>query len=493
MGYVLTLISAVCYYFSFPPYTQGYLAFISLAPFFLALSKSGSIKKTFVLGSMWGLSLSVLFSVPLFHALINEYNLNIIFSALLIFISVYIPYCIIYGLYGITLIHLFNRKSIYLPFIAASLWILIDYIMSVVPLLMPWGYAGYTQTFNIFIQISDLTGIYGVSFLVVLINSMLALFLYWRRNFLSQLILLLLLLIAPAIYGNLRLNNIVQRIDFNNQPFIKTAIIQGNFKSNEKWDSNNTTAIINTYVSLTKQILDEADMIIWPETVLNSSDAVNVEILSGVSLLLNPDQIFITGATRNDKKNNFYNSIFTVERNKLNYIYDKIKLFPFTETSLAGFSAGRFMDSPAIFSIGKNRPVYKSGLAILGYTICFEAIYPDSVRKIKKSGAEILINVANDSWFGNTYQPFMHLYSNIVRAVENRVYVIRASNNGISAAITPTGKVINSIPLNTRDKILTPVKAINIASFYSTSGDWFIVFALLVIITSLAYRLKINK
>jgi len=229
---------------------------------------------------------------------------------------------------------------------------------------------------------------------------------------------------------------------------------------------------------------------VWPETVLNSSDTNNMEIITGISSLLKPDQIFITGATRSDSKNNVYNSIFTADKNGLNYIYDKRILFPFTETSLSGFSSGKFMDSPSIFSRGKNKPVSNYNLTTLGFTICFESIYPDYIRKIKNLGAVILINVANDSWFGNTYEPYMHLYSSIARSIENRLYVIRSSNSGISAIISPTGEMISSIGLNTRDKTLATVNSIAIPSFYSKTGDLIIIVSFLIIIISLACQLK---
>jgi len=494
MGYALTLTSAILYYFSFPPYTHGYLAFFSLIPFFFALSTSASLKKTILTGLIWGITLSVLFSIPLYNALITEYKFSILFSTLLIIISTYIPYGIIYGIYGLSFKYCYEKTDIYFPLFTSSLWLLIDYFMSIIPLYMPWGYAGYTQTYSIFMQISDLSGIYGVTFLVVFINSLFAgIFLYKKRYYKYLLLIIGLIIFSTSLYGYLRINNINNIIHSAVKTEVKVAIIQGNFRSKEKWNSKNTAAIINTYINMSKNVMENADIILWPETVLNSNDKNNLEVISGISSLLKENQIFITGATRNGLQNSIYNSIFASGKNGLNYIYDKKILFPFTETSFAGFSSGRFMDSPSIFYKGKGKPVYNYGPATLGFTICFEAIYPDFIRRIKNHGAVILINVANDSWFGDTYEPYMHLNNNIARAIENRFYVIRSSNSGISAIISPAGEVINSIELDRKDKIISPICITAIPTFYSRSGDWIVIVSLLILIGFLTFQLILRK
>ncbi len=492
MGYILTLFSAIIYFYSFPPYTAGYAAFLSLTPFFYALTKTDSIIKAALTGLIWGTALSVLLSIPLYNALITEYDFTTFFSTLLIIITVYLPYAIVYSLFGISFKFFYEKAGIYFPVFAASIWILIDYSMSILPIFIPWGFAGYTQTFNRFIQIIDITGIYGVSFLVVLINSLVIDIILHNKYYVKLSILIILIISSSTIYGYLRIENINKSINSSNNK-LTAAVIQGNFSSDEKWDKNNTSAVINTYINLTKKIIGKADIIVWPETVLNSSDAYNLDVLTGISSLLNPDQIFISGAIRNDGRNNTYNSIFTAGRNGLYNIYDKKILFPYTETSLAGFSSGKFLDSPSIFLNGKSKPAYKSNLAAFGFTICFEAIYPDYVRRIKNLGAEVLVNVANDSWFGNTYEPQMHLHSIIARAIENRIYVIRSSNTGISAVISPAGELLSTIKLNIRDTTTASISIINIPSIYSKSGDWIIVFSLLLIIFALVYLLLLKN
>ena len=493
-GYILTLISAIVYFLSFAPFTMGYTAFFSLIPFFYALSKTGAFKKAALTGAIWGVALSILFSIPLYYALVTEYEFSILFSTLLIFFTAYIPYAVIYGAFGISFIYFFKRRNIYFPFIAASLWVLVDYTMNITPFFLPWGYAGYSQASNIFIQISDISGIFGVTFIIVLINLLLTGIKINKKEYLKfSISIILFIIISSAIYGNLRIQSINRTIRSSDKTEIKAAVIQGNFSSKEKWDSKNTAAVINTYINMTKQVIGNADIIVWPETVLNSSDSNNLEILSGISSLLKNKQFFISGATRYDTKKIIYNSIFTADKRGLSYIYDKKILFPFTETSLSGMSSGNFMDSPAIFNTGKTRSVYKNDSVIFGYTICFETIYPEYVRKIKNQGAEVLINVANDSWFGNTYEPYMQLSNTIARSVENRFYVLRSSNSGISAIISPAGEVLSSVELNKRDKIVSSIKIMKIPSFYSKAGDWIIVVSLLIIIISLALQLKSKK
>lgn len=493
MGYALTLISAILYYLSFPPYTQGYLAFFSLIPFFFALSKSSTLKNAFITGSIWGFSLAILFSIPLYYALISEYELSTLYSSVLIIISVYIPYGIVYGIYGLTFKYFFGKAGVYISILAVSAWLLIDYIMSTTPVFMPWGYAGYTQVYTPFIQISDLSGIHGVTFLVIIINLLFTRLLNFKKIYYKQLLFIILIITSTLSYGYLRVHNINRIINDTAEQRISAAIIQGNFGSKEKWDSKNTAAVINTYINMSKSIMGKSDIIVWPETVLNSSDKNNLEIISGMSSLLKPDQLFIAGATRNDEKHNVYNSIFAAGSTGLNYIYDKKILFPFTETSFAGLSSGKFMDSPSIFNKGKGKPVYKHDTAVLGFTICFESIYPDYIRRIKNLGAVIMINVANDSWFGNTYEPYMHLNNNIARAVENRLYVIRSANNGISAIISPTGEILSSIALNKRETATYQLANAIIPALYPKTGDWIIVLSFIIIIFFLFSLLRIKN
>jgi apolipoprotein N-acyltransferase len=363
--------------------------------------------------------------------------------------------------------------------------------MTITPMFIPWSFSGYSQTFTPFIQVSDITGIYGVTFFIILINSCFSSIFYYRKKYLKTNILIIVLItVSVIIYGNYRKDDISRIIQSSNNKTINASVIQGNFNSNEKWNSNNTSAIMNTYISMTKQVIDEADIVVWPETVLNSNDKDNLSVITGLSFILKDNQLFITGATRSDSNNHIYNSILTADKNGLHYIYDKKILFPFTETSFAGLSSGNFMDSPAIFNSGITRPVYKSGLTDLGYTICFESIYPDYVRRIKNSGAQVLINTSNDSWFGDTYEPYMHMYSSIVRGIENRIYVIRASNSGISAIISPNGDIIKSINLNIRDKIVASIKPVKIYSFYSKTGDWIIIAVVVLIMFFLIINIK---
>ncbi len=491
IGFFLTLLSAIFYYLSFPPHSEGYSAFISLTPFLFALSKTKSFKKSVLLGMFWGLIISIILSIPLYNALVTEYDLSIFFSSLLIIVSVYLPYGIIYGIFGLSYRYFFISNTKYIPLIAASLWLLIDYLMTITPIFLPWNFFGYSHTFTPFIQIADITGIYGVTFFLVLINTIFSSIFYYRKiNLKTNILIIILTITSITIYGNFRKNYISGIIKTSNIKTINASVIQGNFDSNEKWNSKNTAAIMNTYINMTKQVIDKADIIVWPETVLNSNDKDNLNVVTGLSSVLKENQLFIAGATRIDSSNHIFNSILTADKNGLRYIYDKKKLFPFTETSFAGFSSGNFMDSPAVFAPGITRPVYKSGLTDIGYTICFESIYPDYVRKIKNSGALVLINTSNDSWFGNTYEPYMHMYSSIVRGIENRIFVIRSSNSGISAIISPDGEVLESIDLNVRGKIITSIKPVRIYSFYSKTGDWVIITAVIVIMFFLIYNIK---
>jgi len=272
---------------------------------------------------------------------------------------------------------------------------------------------------------------------------------------------------------------------FNNSEKIKYLIVQGNSESIERWNEASSAARYQTYIQLTDKKINTADFTVWPETVLNSSDKINFEIMSGISAKLHDSGFFITGGIRRENNGNTYNSIFVMKRNNLEYIYDKKILFPYSERPFLGATAGEFFNSPNKFTEGKSRSIFKAGNILTGYSICFESIYPSLIRKQARSGSGLLINVANDSWFGNSSVPHLQQYAVIARAIENRVSIIRSANSGISFAVSPAGEIISEIPINTRDIAYGILPVTKERSLYTKTGDWFIIITILIILFTL--------
>lgn len=419
-------------------------------------------------------------STPLFYAGIVNYGSSLAYVIIINSILVILPVVIIYTLYGLAIYHLKSRFTVLNSLLPASLWIITDYLREIFFLFIPWGFLGYSQVYTPFIQIADITGIYGVTFLVVFVNSILAEFFTIKKRKFAHLLPAFIVIISLLTCG------IIKETIFSEYTAgetINITGIQGNTGSLERWDSNLSFMTYRQYIELTEKNFTSPGIAIWPETVLNSSERVNFDIIKTVSSIIGNENLFISGGTRKNADGNSFNSVFISSKGMLNYIYDKKILFPYSERDFAGFSHGSIMGSPDTFEMGEFSSLYRHNNYTLGLSICFESLYPSYIRKTVAQGADFLVNVANDSWFGDTYEPHMHLYSNITRAVENRRYIARITNSGVSAIITPAGKLSDSLGLNKEGAIRGTVEKISHRTFYTIYGDLVIIFAAIIIMS----------
>ena len=421
-------------------------------------------------------------STPLFYAGIVHYGSSFLYVLLIILYLVILPLAFIYSLYG-TALHLLKTRFTFLNLLLPpSLWVIADYLREMTDFFIPWGFIGYSQVYTPFIQIADITGIYGVSFIIVYTNYVLAQYIVSRQKKIINLVPLTILITAVFVYGIIKEKKITGLPETET---INITGVQGNTGSLDRWDSSLSFMTYRNYIELTTENHNSNGIVIWPETVLNSSDRVNFEIMKSVNSLIGDESLFITGGTRKDADGNTFNSIFISSRGILKHIYDKKILFPYSERRFAGLSHGSIMGSPDTFAEGDSSPLFRHGNFTIGLSVCFESLYPSYIRNAAAGGADILINVANDSWFGNTYEPHMHLYSNIVRAVENRRFIARVTNSGVSAIITPSGRLADSLDLNKEGVISGTSGKTGLISFYTIFGDLIIIFAALIVMSGI--------
>ncbi len=517
MNFFLPLLSSILYILSFPFNLSGHFAFIALMPLII-ISRLSEKKNSLFSGTIFGFVISIYYSLPLYHSMTLNQDSSDLLPALLILITVILPYSLIYGLFSI-ICRWSSEESIFFKLlIPPAFWILLDYMRELSSFFIPWGLAGYSQIYSPFIQIADTTGIHGVTFIIILSNTIIAeiviiliklhkrktnILLNTSANFKNlkpgyqktlffYFILLSTILILTATYGIIK-KRLVTEIEHNSDK-INYLIVQGNSDSVERWDEASSISRYQTYASLTVREIKNSDLIIWPETVLNSSDKINFEIMSEISSLLKDKSYFITGGIRKDKKGNTFNSIFVMKKNGLEYIYDKKLLFPYSERPFFGKTAGSFLNSPEKFSAGTSNSIYQIGEILTGFNICFESIYPSVIRKQAKSGASLIVNVANDSWFGDSSIPHLQKYNLIARAIENRIGIIRSANSGISFAVSPSGNIISEIPFNSRNISKSELPVIKGHSFYSISGNLIIILSIFILLYKLLRdEIKKNK
>jgi apolipoprotein N-acyltransferase len=339
------------------------------------------------------------------------------------------------------------------------------------------------------------TGIYGLSFLVVLVNAALA---YALRPSLPSSLRLKALICAGAAlllasaHGGWRLKDPVRGEE------VKVAVVQGNIDQSLKWEPGLQRESFNTYKRLTMEAArSRPDLVVWPETALpfylrqETEYRQELQSLSrqiGSWLLVGSPDYAEDGGVR------YYNSAFLLSPKQGSWEkYDKVHLVPFGEyVPLRNllFFVDKLVAGMGDFAAGEEAKVFSLPVGRFGVMICFEAIFPELARNYRVRGANFLVNITNDAWFGRTAAPYQHLAMAVARAVENGFYLVRAANTGISAVITPEGRIIRASPLFTEDQFAAIIHSSERSTPYARWGDLFAQLCALVTIIHIFRRLR---
>ncbi len=336
----------------------------------------------------------------------------------------------------------------------AAFWVLLEYLRSHIMTGFPWALLAYTQTGNLLaIQIADIVGAYGVSFLLVFVNVAQIEVIEAvtaagpsRALVLRRAGVVLAVIIGWLGYGAGRLYQ-----DPRLSAPLKISLVQANIAQEIKWVPRFSENIFDKYALLTQivKLRDDPDVIIWPETSFPDylEVGVNDEPLS--SLARDIGRPLFVGAIRLEGFDYFNSALLYVPSGTLAGLYDKLHLVPFGEylpgrrqlpflanlIPIEDFTPGR---AHTVFSLKGDRcPLIRAAVLI-----CFEDIFPELGSAFVRRGADFLINMTNDGWFKDTASPYQHYQASVFRAVENRVYVVRAANTGISCIIDDAGRLV---------------------------------------------------
>lgn len=243
-------------------------------------------------------------------------------------------------------------------------------------------------------------------------------------------------------------------------PMVRVGLVQGNVEQSQKWDQDYIDATVAKYAALTRTMAGEAPpaLVIWPETALpfslqeDSARAQEVRSLARtlhLPLLTGAPGFEISGMSPQSRVD--YNRAFLLDASGQTVgVYDKEHLVPFGEYVPLGLKMpflSVFLSGSGAFTPGVNTAPLKTGHLALGLLICYEAIFPDLAQERVSAGANLLVNISNDAWFGRTAAPEQHLHLALLRAVEQGRYLVRATNTGISAMISPDGRIHEPTPL----------------------------------------------
>ena len=348
----------------------------------------------------------------------------------------------------------------------------------------PWVLLGYSQVdFPEFIQVAAFTAVHGVSFLLVAASSGVAHALLNPRPVARRLGITppALLLSGALAYGHGRLQ----------QPLIADAsfsvgVIQASIPQDQKWDRALLQSNIDQHIALSREAAGrQARLIVWPESAVAYELDLYPEVLKQITAFTEEEGVFLM--TGNDDRErdaagtmrSYVGAKLLSPEGSILLRYHKIRLVPFgeylpvPEAVSRVLPIGRLVESVSDFTPGTKAVTGRALGVTMGVFICYEAIFPSLVRRFPANGAQLLVNVTNDGWYGTSAAPYQHYAMARFRAVENRRFLVRAANTGISAIVDPFGRELARTRLMEKRALVGDVRAISETTFYARHGDVF--------------------
>lgn len=478
LGQLFVLLSSgVALALAFPEWELSLLAWVVLIPLLTMVSRSDP-SKGLLFGWLFGISFFTVLLSWLTHTMqmFGRMAFPVAFVVVLLLAGALAGYLALFGFLTAWVCQRLGRRGLIL---APFLWVALELGRNYLLTGFPWGLLGYTQYRNIpLIQLAAWTGVYGVSFVIVLVNCILTFGVTSGiRGLGASLACAFGLIGGVFLIGQVRLGSTPR--DPSSLP---VALVQGSIRQEVKWSKAYQDSTLETYERLTRLAAGSAPhLIVWPETAaplylryepqaLANLLALGRELQTPI-LVGAPDAEGPAGGLR------YYNSAFLL-RPSGQWVekYDKIHLVPFGEyvpLKRILFFVEKMAEGISDFSAGKHTVVFDLSRARFGVVICYEVIFPDLFRRSVQAGADFMVNITNDAWFGRTSGPRQHLAMVPFRAVENGVAVIRAANTGISAIVEPSGRIGPTLGLFERGVLSASIPVRLDRTFYSRYGDLF--------------------
>ena len=498
--FFLCFLSAALLVFSFPKIDVGALAWIALVPFLLIIDGKNK-KQAFGAGYLTGLIFFAgCFYWFAFIATVAWWVSLLGAASLVMYLAVY------FGIFGAACAYFSSLNVFWRLAAIPSSWVVLEFIRAHFLSGFGWVSLGQSQYKNwAIIQIADITGEAGISFLVVVVNCLIkeTIACVFKLNSVgmrdlrrAQLLVFCLILLATG-YGiyQLRLPRAWEEV--------KVAVVQPNIAQELKWVPQEMAGIIDGHLRLSRGVLNRRpDLVVWPETsfpgFVEDDPALWEEIKGFAREIKTP---LIMGLVVQEGANYFNSALLISDDGFLEGRYDKLHLvafgeylplrrvFPFLNemVPIEDFSSGKEFK---VFSF-KNLPAFSA-------LICFEDTVSGLVRGFVKSGARFLVNMTNDAWFQDSKAPLLHLQAAIFRTVENRRALVRCANTGVSGFIDPLGRIIELAKnkqgktINIEGAAVAYIPANSAQTFYTKFGDVFTMLCFVCILAA-GFRKKSYK
>ena len=446
--YLLMIMAGMSFTWGFSPYDHSPIPMLALALAFM-LTRTLNTRAAAKSGLAFGLGLFGA-GVSWVYVSIHEFGaaspplavfLTLLFVVGISLLLVVPPFALYAWL---------NQKKQKLPpwqqaIMFASIWVLFEWVRSWLLTGFPWLLTGYALLDTPFEALAPVAGVYGLSLMMALTACLLSVLIIPlnRKAAIVAALASLLPWGAAFMLGNVQWTQPTGKLEF--------SAVQGNIPQNLKWDPGFIQTTVNTYTGLTATEWDK-DLVIWPENAIpvlyNQSkafvDQLDREAKSQSSTLI----MGMPVDDQNSDRTRYYNSVLALGQGSGRY--DKQKLVPFGEyVPLESVLRGLidFFDLPmSEFSRGSSsQNLLKAGDSVIAPYICYEVVYPDFAVRLARD-SDLLLTISNDTWFGDSIGPVQHFQMARMRALETSRYLIRATNDGISALIDEKGKVVETIP-----------------------------------------------
>ncbi|MBN1295207.1 apolipoprotein N-acyltransferase, partial [bacterium] len=364
------------------------------------------------------------------------------------------------------------------------MWVAMEYFRAHLPLglTFPWNSLGQTlYRSGRLLQNADWGSFYGLSFLIVFINSAIDDVLRRRIGWKRHMGAAGLLLALYTGYGAWRYT-----LPAGEKPF-RVGIVQGNVDLNTKWIPSNRQAILDHQIVLSESMIPQSpDVLVWSESAIpfiyrlawQYPDSDGQPPGYRIAQFMENTRIPLVTGTLDRQEGRMYNAAVLTAPGHPDQYYYKEQLVPFGEY-IPAQRVFRFVNRLVDDSIGEfgrgesDAPFVLPGGPRIAMTICYENIFPTLVRDRVRAGGEVICNITNDAWFGDTSGPFQHFSASCFRAVETRRPVVRCANSGVSGAVDALGRIVRQSSLNTTETCVVTVYPDSRSTLYLVFGDWF--------------------
>jgi apolipoprotein N-acyltransferase len=500
---LLSIASGILLFLSFPKYGVGTTAWVALIPLFFALRDIDDARDGLIAGFVVGLTFNIGIMYWITFVVVHyghlPYSIGIFLMVLVAaYLSIYV------ALFAAGVVY-FSGKGVSSVIAAPVLWTCLEYGKSHLLTGFPWENLAYSQYLNRYlIQAVDITGPYGITFIIILVNAVLCDALkggFRGRRVIGKVALCAILILGIYCYGYIRTGQI-EKISQAAEA-MDIAVVQGNIDQSVKWNPDFQSDTIMAYKNLSlEKKASTPGLIVWPETAapffFQDASKMQSEILSTARIsgdwLLFGSPSYRKDCDGDARCVSFLNSAFLLSpQGSIIGRYDKVHLVPYGEyvplRRMFPFIS-KFVVGVGDFRSGEGYDPLTMDGHKLGVLICYEGIFPEASRAYKRMGADLLVNMTNDAWFGRTSAPYQHLSMTVFRAVENRLYVARSANTGISAIIDPTGRIVAQTELFERTALRNKVRFIKSKTFYSVYGDVFVLFCMAALVCCIIMGLR---